>query len=103
MYQLFNRAALVKKNENGEMAKKYDTNIQRRVSVLGNDDEDLKMQASYTELAPAHIVDNLPDFTSIVSTMQDEVRSKGTSWETLVEKNYAALQAYVDEYNNGLS
>ena len=103
MYQLFNRAALVKKNENGEMAKKYDTNIQRRVSVLGNDDEDLKMQASYTELAPAHIVDNLPDFTSIVSTMQDDVRSKGTSWETLVEKNYAALQAYVDEYNNGLS
>jgi len=35
--------------------------------------------------------------------MQDEVRTKGTSWETLVEKNYAALQAYVDEYNNGLS
>ena len=103
MYQLFNRAALVKKNENEEMAKKYDTNIQRRVSVLGNDDEDLKMQASYTDLTPAHIVDNLPDFTSIVSTMQDEVRTKGTSWETLVEKNYAALQAYVDEYNNGLS
>ena len=103
IYQLFNRASLVKRNDNKEMAKKYDENIQRRVSVLGNDDDDLKMQESYNELSPAHIVDSLPDFTSIVSSMQDEVRSKGTSWETLVEKNYAALQAYVDEYNNGLS